>query len=54
LQPEDIKKPGYEAGVSCHQCLNECSDNDRTRFRERQKQILLARKLGKSHIGPLD
>ena len=54
LQPEDIKKPGYEAGVSCHQCLNECSDNDRTRFRERQRQILLARKLGKSHIGPLD
>ena len=54
LQPEDIKKPGYEAGVSCHQCLDECSDNDRIRFRERQKQILLARKRGKPHIGPSD
>jgi len=54
LQPEDIKKSGYEAGVSCHQCLDECSDSDRIRFRERQKQILLARKRGEPHIGPSD
>ena len=51
LLPEDIKHPAFELGVSCHQCFDETSDTDKIRFRERQKQIQLARKRGETHIG---
>jgi UPF0176 protein len=50
LLPEDTKRPEYEKGVSCHQCLNEHSDADRVRFRERQKQIELAKARGEHHL----
>jgi UPF0176 protein len=50
LLPEDTKRPEYEKGVSCHQCLNEHSDADRARFRERQKQIELAKARGEHHL----
>lgn len=50
ILPEDVKRPEYEAGVSCHQCINETSDADKQRFRERQKQIKLARERGESHL----
>lgn len=43
ILPEDVKRPEYEPGVSCHQCVHETSDGDKARFRERQKQIMLAR-----------
>jgi len=49
LLPEDTNRPEYEKGVSCHQCLNEHSDADRARFRERQKQIELARARNQPH-----
>lgn len=51
ILPEDMKRPEYEHGVSCHQCINETSDADKERFRERQKQILLARRRGQEHLG---
>ncbi|MEP3347220.1 MAG: rhodanese-related sulfurtransferase [Litoreibacter sp.] len=51
LQPEDLRLNEYELGVSCHQCVNETSEDDKTRFRERQKQIKLAGKRGEKHIG---
>ncbi|NNK77977.1 MAG: rhodanese-related sulfurtransferase [Litoreibacter sp.] len=51
IQPEDVKRPEYEAGVSCHQCINEYNEESRERFRERQKQIRLARQRGEPHIG---
>ncbi|MHA6264128.1 oxygen-dependent tRNA uridine(34) hydroxylase TrhO [Arenibacterium sp. CAU 1754] len=51
LVPEDCNRPEYEAGVSCHQCIDETSDEDKNRFRERQKQIALARARGETHIG---
>ena len=51
LQPEDLRRPEYELGVSCHQCENETSAADKERFRERQKQIKLAAKRGMKHIG---
>jgi len=50
LLPEDTNRPEYEKGVSCHQCLNEHSDADRARFRERQKQIELAKARGEHHL----
>ncbi|MCR9124899.1 MAG: rhodanese-related sulfurtransferase [Rhodobacteraceae bacterium] len=43
ILPEDMKNPAYEAGVSCHRCIDETTDADKARFRERQKQMALAR-----------
>lgn len=54
LLPEDQNRPEYEAGVSCHQCIDEYSDADKARFRERQKQMQLARARGEQHIIGLD
>jgi len=50
LAPDDKSRPEYEEGVACHQCLTEHSDEDRTRFRERQKQIALAKARGERHL----
>ncbi len=47
----DLKKPEYEKGVSCHQCIDEHDEDRRERFRERQKQVRLAEKRGGQHIG---
>lgn len=44
IQPEDVKRSEYEAGVQCHHCVDEYSEADRARFRERQKQMTLAKK----------
>ena len=52
ILPEDRARPGFEEGVSCHLCVDETSPSDKARFRERQKQIALARKRGAAHIGP--
>ena len=50
ILPEDMKRAEYEKGVSCHQCADETSDFDKTRFRERQKQIALAKARGEKHL----
>ncbi len=42
ILPEDMKRPEYEQGVSCHNCYDQTTDWDKDRFRERQKQIRLA------------
>ncbi|WP_416369828.1 rhodanese-related sulfurtransferase [Tritonibacter mobilis] len=46
ILPKDKNRPEFEAGVSCHNCINETSAQDKMRFRERQKQIRLARERG--------
>ena len=51
LAEADKSRPDYEAGVSCHRCLDEFSTKDRARFRERQRQIELARARGEEHLG---
>jgi UPF0176 protein len=51
LLPEDGAHPLFEQGVACHQCANETSEDDKNRFRERQKQMTLAKKRGTHHIG---
>lgn len=53
LRPEDRNHPAYEQGVSCHQCVAETTEADKERFRERQKQIALAKARGTHHIGGL-
>ena len=40
----------YEEGVSCPNCHDNLTDEQKTRFRMRQKQINLAKKVGKRHI----
>lgn len=41
ILPEDMHRPEYEQGVSCHKCHANTTDWDKDRFRERQKQIKL-------------
>ncbi|MGB7318140.1 MAG: rhodanese-related sulfurtransferase [Planktotalea sp.] len=48
IMPEDVKHKHFELGVSCHQCFGETSDEDKARFRERQKQIELEKKRSKA------
>jgi len=50
ISQKDKKSRKYEEGVSCPRCHNKLSDNQKTRFRMRQKQINLAKKAGKKHI----
>lgn len=51
LAPADRARPEFEDGVSCHHCLDEYSDADRARFRERAQQIRLAEERGTAHLG---
>ena len=51
LTAEEIASPLYEAGVSCPHCHGERSEEDRLRFRQRQKQMDLARQRGERHLG---
>ncbi len=51
ISPDDMAAPTYEAGVSCPHCIDALSDSDRMRFRERQKQIALAKRRGELHLG---
>ncbi|MGB2203481.1 MAG: rhodanese-related sulfurtransferase [Pseudooceanicola atlanticus] len=51
ILPGDRAHPAYEHGVSCHHCIDETSEADKARFRERQKQIALAAARGEAHLG---
>lgn len=50
ILPADMERAEYEHGVSCHQCIDETTENDKARFRERQKQIALAEARGEQHL----
>ncbi|MBC6408140.1 MAG: rhodanese-related sulfurtransferase [Rhodobacteraceae bacterium] len=50
ILPEDRARPEFEDGVSCHHCIDETSAADKTRFRERQKQIALAHARGQERL----
>jgi UPF0176 protein len=47
----DQQSPLYRKGVSCPRCYGEYTDEQRRRFAERRKQILLARRRGEQHLG---
>jgi len=51
ISGEDIASDTYEKGVRCPHCAEDENIVQRERFRERQKQVDLARSLGKKHIG---
>ena len=50
ISPKDKKSKKYEEGVSCPNCHDYLKHSQKERFRMRQKQINLAKKLGKKHI----
>jgi UPF0176 protein len=47
----DLAAPEYEVGVCCAACVDEYGPEDRARFRERQRQMMLAAARGKRHLG---
>ena len=47
---KDKRSKKYEEGVSCHNCHDNLTKNQKERFRMRQKQISLAKKTGTKHI----
>ena len=50
ISKKDKKSKKYEEGVSCPNCHDILTNSQKERFRMRQKQINLAKKLGKKHI----
>jgi UPF0176 protein len=51
LSPEEMKSPFYVEGIACPHCHDARDDAQRMRYAERQKQIKLAQKRGKGHVG---
>ena len=50
LSTQDKKSNKYEEGVSCSRCYDTLTKTQKSRFRMRQKQIMLAKKAGRKHI----
>lgn len=48
---QEMQSPHYIKGVSCHRCHDKFTDEQRSRFEERERQILLAEQRGEDHIG---
>lgn len=51
ITEQDKQSAKYEKGVSCPRCFDRKSAQERTRFREREKQMQLAAKRGETHLG---
>ncbi|AMO55416.1 rhodanese-related sulfurtransferase [Endozoicomonas montiporae] len=51
ITDEDKASPLYEQGVSCPHCFDQFSSQQKQRFKEREKQIQLAKSRGEAHLG---
>ncbi|MDF1818012.1 MAG: rhodanese-related sulfurtransferase [Immundisolibacteraceae bacterium] len=51
LSAEDRQCESYQPGVSCRHCQDQRTDNDRQRFKERERQVELAEQRGETHLG---
>ena len=51
MTEEDLASEKFEIGVSCPNCYDEQTEDQRTRFRERQRQVRIARERNQTHIG---
>ena len=51
ITPEQKRDPRYQRGVCCPLCYDTLTDEQKTRFAERQKQIDLAKERGEQHLG---
>lgn len=48
VRPEERELPAYEHGVSCPHCIDDLTEEKRSRLRERMRQIELARERGET------
>ena len=48
---DDLESPFYEEGVTCKNCYDSLTEEQKISRRERQKQILLSRDRGEIHLG---
>jgi UPF0176 protein len=51
ITAEDMKSKDYQQGVSCPRCINETTEEQRSGFNERQRQVTLAKERNQKHIG---
>jgi len=51
ISEDDKKSDKYIQGVSCHHCYDLKTDEQRSRFMQREKQVQLAKSRGEEHIG---
>ncbi|MEZ8823110.1 rhodanese-related sulfurtransferase [Vibrio amylolyticus] len=51
ITEEDKQSPSFEKGVSCPKCVDKHSDEQKARFREREKQVQLSTLRGETHVG---
>lgn len=51
LTVSDRASPHFREGISCAACVDQRSDDDRSRYAERQKQVEIAARRGMAHIG---
>lgn len=51
LAPDEMTDARYKPGVSCPHCADSISDERRSRYEERHKQMQLARERGVEHLG---
>lgn len=51
ITAEDMQDAAYIKGESCPHCIDKATDAQKARFRERERQMQLAKRRGESHIG---
>jgi len=51
ITEDEKQSEHYTKGVSCHRCYDTVTDEQRSRFLEREKQVNLAKARGEAHIG---
>jgi UPF0176 protein len=51
ITDEDMQSGQYEVGVCCPHCFDSLTEDQKLRFRERQKQVELAAGRGEQHVG---
>ena len=52
ITDDDKQSTEYERGVSCPNCFHVKTDEQKSRYKSRQKQVDLAKKRNQKHIGP--
>ena len=51
LSPDEMQSEKYTPGISCPHCYNTLTEEKKKSLTERQKQVILAKQRGTSHIG---
>ena len=51
LSPEELQSPNYTPGISCPHCYDSLTEEKKNSLTERQRQVILAKQRGVSHIG---